>query len=159
MPISDRNFGEKDSVTSCAPTNSPTPIQTLGQPLIFGFETIRTIGTCIQLVTTKSTNFFRRSEKVGQLRSYGQGYSNNDPKLRKQWNSQVYLSSSVELKRFNYFLTISPSPHPATTRITLVRVSPIHFALVCVSRLQSMLATLLNHNPMTFLHTNVFMCL
>ena len=53
-----------DSVTSCAPTNSPTPIWTLGQPLIIGFETIQTIGTCIQLVTNKSTNFFRRSEKV-----------------------------------------------------------------------------------------------
>ena len=66
MPICNRNFGEKDSVTSCAPTNSPTPIQTLGQPLIFGFETI----TCIQLVTTKSTKFFRRSEEVGQLGSY-----------------------------------------------------------------------------------------
>ena len=47
MPISDWNLEEKDSVTSCAPTNSPTPIWTLGQPLMFGFETIRTIGTCI----------------------------------------------------------------------------------------------------------------
>ena len=55
MPICDRNFGEEDSVTSCAPANSPSPIQTLGQPLIFGFETIRTIGTCIKLVTAKST--------------------------------------------------------------------------------------------------------
>ena len=64
------HFGEKESVTSCAPTNSPTPIRTLGQPLIFGFETIRTIGTYIQLVTAKSTIFFWRSEKVGQLRSY-----------------------------------------------------------------------------------------
>ena len=45
MLISDRNFGEKVSVTSCAPTNSPTPIRILGQPLIFGFETIQTIGT------------------------------------------------------------------------------------------------------------------
>ena len=70
MPISDQNFGEKDSVTSCAPTNSPTPIRTLGQPLIFGFETIRTIGTCIQLVTTKSTIFFRSYEKVRQLTSH-----------------------------------------------------------------------------------------
>ena len=70
MPISDWNFGEKDSVTSSAPTNSLCPIQTVAEPLIFGFETIRTIGTCIQLVTTKSTNFFRRSDKVGQLRSY-----------------------------------------------------------------------------------------
>ena len=69
MPISNWNFGEKDSVTSCAPTNSLTPIPTLGQPLIFGFETIWTVGACIQLVTTKSINFFRRSEKVGQLRS------------------------------------------------------------------------------------------
>ena len=66
MPICYWNFVEKDGVTSCATTNSPTPIQMLGQPLIFGFETI----TCIQLVTTKSTNFFRRSEKDGQLRSY-----------------------------------------------------------------------------------------
>ena len=57
MPISYQNFGEKDSVTSCAPTNSPTPIQTLEQPLIFGFEILRKLGTCIQLVTTKSTNF------------------------------------------------------------------------------------------------------
>ena len=70
MPISDWNFREKDSVTSCAPTNSLTPIQTLGQPLIFGFGTIRTIGTCIQLVSTKSTIFFQRSEKVAQLRTY-----------------------------------------------------------------------------------------
>ena len=70
MSIIDPNFGEKDSATSCAPTNSPTPIQTLRQPLIFDFETIWTIGTCVQLVNTKSTNFFRRSENVGRLRSY-----------------------------------------------------------------------------------------
>ena len=70
MPISDRNFREKDHVTICGPTNSTTPIQTFGQPLIIGFEIILTIGTCIQLVTSKSTDFFRRSEKVGQLRSY-----------------------------------------------------------------------------------------
>ena len=65
MSISDWNFGEKDSVTSCAPTNSPTPIRTLGQPLIFGFETIQTIGICIQ-----SINFFQTFEKIGPLRSY-----------------------------------------------------------------------------------------
>ena len=70
MPISDWNYREKDSVTSCAPTNSPTPIRTLGQPLILGFETIWTIGTFIQLVTTKLMIFFRRAEKVKQLRSY-----------------------------------------------------------------------------------------
>ena len=70
MAICDWNFGEKDSVTSCAPTNSPSLIRTLGQSLIFGFKTIWTIGTCIQLATTKSTNFFRTFEKVGQLRSY-----------------------------------------------------------------------------------------
>ena len=71
MPISDWNFGEKGSVTSWAPTNSPTQtIRTLGQPVIFGFESIRTIGTRFQLVTTKATNFFLRSEKVGLLRSY-----------------------------------------------------------------------------------------
>ena len=58
MLISNLNFGEKDSVASCAPTNSPSPIRTLGQPLIFGSETIRTIGTCIQLGTTKSTKKF-----------------------------------------------------------------------------------------------------
>ena len=45
MPICDRNFGEMDSVTSWAPTNSPSQIRTLGQPLIFAFETIQTIGT------------------------------------------------------------------------------------------------------------------
>ena len=70
MPFCNRNFGEKDSVTSCAPTNSPTPIRTLGQPLIFGFETIQTIGTYIQLVTAKSMNFFQRYVKAGQWRSY-----------------------------------------------------------------------------------------
>ena len=69
MPIWDQNFEEKDSVTSCAPANSPSPIQTIGQPLNFGFETIQTIGICIQLVTTKYTNFFRTFEKVGHLRS------------------------------------------------------------------------------------------
>ena len=68
MAICDWNFGEKDSVTSCAPTNSPSLIRTLGQPLIFGFKTIRTIGTCIQLATSKSTNFLWTFEKVGQLR-------------------------------------------------------------------------------------------
>ena len=72
MPTCDQNFGKKDSVTSCAPTNSLSLIRTLGQPLIFGLETILTIGTCIQLVTTKSTIFFRTFEKVGQLRSYEQ---------------------------------------------------------------------------------------
>ena len=70
MPICDRNFREKDSVTGCVPTNYLTPIQILGQPLILGFETIQTIGTCIQLVTTKSTNFFLTFEKVRQLSSY-----------------------------------------------------------------------------------------
>ena len=45
-------------VTTCTPTNSPTPIRTLGQSLFFGFETIWTIDTCIQLVTTKSTKNF-----------------------------------------------------------------------------------------------------
>ena len=70
MPICYCNFGEKDSVTSWAPTNSPSPFRTLGQPLIFGFETIRTISTCIQLVTTKFTNYFGTFERVGQLRSY-----------------------------------------------------------------------------------------
>ena len=68
MPISDRNFREKDSVTTCAPTNSPTPTETLGQPLMagLGFETILTIGTCIQWVTTKAMNFFQSFEKVGK---------------------------------------------------------------------------------------------
>ena len=52
MPISYPNFGEKDSVTSCATYNSPTPNKRSGQPLIFDFETIGSIGTLIQLFTT-----------------------------------------------------------------------------------------------------------
>ena len=70
LPIGNSNFGERDGVISCAPTNSPTPNGRSRQPLIFGFETIRSIGNRIQLFTTISLNFFRRSEKVGQLRSY-----------------------------------------------------------------------------------------
>ena len=81
MPICDRNFGEKDSVTSWAPTNSPSPIRTFEQPLIFGFETIWTIGTCIQLVTTKSTNFFGdlkyRTIDILRLAPTGQAYQIN----------------------------------------------------------------------------------
>ena len=57
------------------------------QPLIFGFEIIRSTGTCIQLFSTISSNFFRRSEKVGQLRSFDKypqlmypSYSLFDPK-------------------------------------------------------------------------------
>ena len=65
MPICNQNFGEKDGVTSFTLTNSPSPIRTLGQPLIFGFETIQTIGICIQ-----SINFFQTFEKIGPLRSY-----------------------------------------------------------------------------------------
>ena len=61
--ISNWNFGEKDSVTSCEPTDSKTQIRALGQPLIFVFETIRTIGTCIQLVDTKSMIFSGDLEK------------------------------------------------------------------------------------------------
>ena len=60
MPISDPNFGEKDSVTSCAPSNSPTPNQRSGQPMIF-FGDLQSMGTCIQLVTTISQNNFRGS--------------------------------------------------------------------------------------------------
>ena len=70
MPISDKNFGEKDSFTGCAPTNSPTPNQRSGHPMIFVFDSLPSMGTCIKLVTTKSTNFFLIFEKVGQLRSY-----------------------------------------------------------------------------------------
>ena len=70
MPISDLNFGEKDNVTSCAPTNSLTPNWRSGQPMIFVFDDLRSLGTCIQLVTTISPNFFQRSWKVGKLRSY-----------------------------------------------------------------------------------------
>ena len=67
MPISDWNFGEKDSVTSCAPTDSKWKNRTL---IIFVFDYLWSIGTYIKLVTTKSTNFFLTFEKVGQLRSY-----------------------------------------------------------------------------------------
>ena len=61
MPISDLNFGEKDNVTSGAPTNSLTPNWRSGQPMIFVFDDLRSLGTCIQLVTTISPNFFQRS--------------------------------------------------------------------------------------------------
>ena len=54
MPISDLKFGEKKSVTSC-------PIWRSGQPMIFVFDDLRSMGTYIQLVTTISLNFFRRS--------------------------------------------------------------------------------------------------
>ena len=57
-PLAIPNFGEKDSATSCAAYNYPTPNRRSGQPLIFGFETIRSTGTCIQLFTTTSSIFF-----------------------------------------------------------------------------------------------------
>ena len=95
MPICDRNFKEKDSVTSWAPTNNPSPIWTLGQPLIFGFETIRTIGTCIQLVTTKSMNFFRTFEKVGPLRSYENFHRKKTADVAEA-NQRHYLTESEQ---------------------------------------------------------------
>ena len=69
MPIWDPNFRENDSVTSCATYNSPTPNRRSGQTLMLGFETIRSLGTCIQLFTTTSLIFFRSLQKVRQLRS------------------------------------------------------------------------------------------
>ena len=60
MPISDWNFGEKDSVTSCATTDSKLKIRT---PMIFVFDNLRSMGTSIKLVTTKSSNFFLTFEK------------------------------------------------------------------------------------------------
>ena len=57
MPIRDGNFGEKDSLTSCAPTNSPTPKWKSKHPMIFVFDNLWSMGTCIKLVITKSTNF------------------------------------------------------------------------------------------------------
>ena len=41
-----------------------------GKPIIFVFDNLWSMGTCIKLVTTKSTNFCRTFEKVGKLRSY-----------------------------------------------------------------------------------------
>ena len=38
--------------------------------MIFVFDDLRSMGTCIMLVTTKSTNFFQTFEKVGKLWSY-----------------------------------------------------------------------------------------
>ena len=70
MPISNCNFGEKDSVTSCVPTNPPTPNQRPGHPMIFVFDSLRSMGRSIKVVTTKSMNLFLTFEKVGQLRSY-----------------------------------------------------------------------------------------
>ena len=58
LPISDPNFEEKESVKSFAPTNSATPNRRSGQPMIFGFDTIQSMGTCIQLSSTTSSIFF-----------------------------------------------------------------------------------------------------
>ena len=58
IPISYLNFGEKDSVTSCATSNSPTPNRRSGQTLMLGFETIRSLSTCIKLFTNTLLIFF-----------------------------------------------------------------------------------------------------
>ena len=58
LPISDPNFEEKESVKSLAPTNSATPNWSSGQPMIFGFDTIQSMGTCIQLSSTTPSIFF-----------------------------------------------------------------------------------------------------
>ena len=47
-----------------------TPNQRLGKPMIFVFDDLRSMGTCIKLVTTISPNFCGTFEKVGKLRSY-----------------------------------------------------------------------------------------
>ena len=99
MPIYDRNFREKDSVTSCSPTNSPSPIWTLGQPLIFGFETIWTIGTCIQLVTTKSMNFFPTFEKVGQLRYYN--FFNNIIQFWPAYSQPIHINFYMGYQKYH----------------------------------------------------------
>ena len=41
--------------------------------MIFGFDTIQSMGTCIKLFTTIFQKLFRSSGKVEQLRSYIQG--------------------------------------------------------------------------------------
>ena len=37
----------------------------------FVFDALRSMGTCIKLLTTISPNFFRSAEKVEELRSFG----------------------------------------------------------------------------------------
>ena len=70
MLISNQNFGEKDCVTRCTPTNSPTPNRRSRHPMIFVFDNLQSMGKCIKLVTIKSTKKILTFEKVGQLRSY-----------------------------------------------------------------------------------------
>ena len=80
MPISNLNFREMDSAYQFS--NSKSEIRTvidvveaplccivlkrLGQPMIFGFDTIQSMGTSIKLSTTTSS-FFWSLQKVGGL--------------------------------------------------------------------------------------------
>ena len=96
MPICNRNLREKDIVTCCAPTNSPSPIRALGQSLIFGFETIRTIGTCMQLVTTQSTNFselLKKSDNWDPLNILTILFTNADLKIHFNYDTCPARSS------------------------------------------------------------------
>ena len=49
-----------------------TTNQRLGKPMIFVFDDLRSMGTCIKLFTTISPNFCRRYENVEELKSYEQ---------------------------------------------------------------------------------------
>ena len=81
--------------------NSPTPNRRSGQPMNFGFDTIRSMGAYIQLFTTISPNYFQSTGKVGQLRSYSQNYINTYLGSLKQ-KSLLSQKNYLGLIRYNF---------------------------------------------------------
>ena len=77
--------------------------------MIFGFDTIQSMGTCIKLFTTISPNFFWRSGKVKELRSYEIFTVGNFSVITQNFPLQLSVTPTLDIKLCFSHLFLSPT--------------------------------------------------